>query len=63
MLAPENLKYVRKVRTIISESKRFYFFFFVTGQKMLSNTFCKIQNCLLLMFLFTSCAHKRSVLK
>ena len=46
IFAPEHLKRVRKVRTIISESKRFYiFFFFVTGQKVLS-TFCRILNCL-----------------
>ena len=53
LFSPEHLKRVGKVRTIIPESKRFYFlfyFFFVTGQKMLTNTFCKILNCLLFKF-------------
>ena len=35
----------------------------VTDQKVLTNTFCKILNCLFFMFLFTSCAHKQSVAK
>ena len=34
---------------------------FVTGQRVLTNTFGEILNCLLFMFLFTSCAHKRSI--
>ena len=35
----------------------------VTGQKVLTNSFCKILNCLFFNFLFTSCAHKQSVTK
>ena len=36
---------------------------FVTGHKVLTNTFCKIPKCLLFNFLFTSCAQKRNVAK
>ena len=41
MFAPEHLKRIRKVHTIISETKPFLKNF-VSGQKVLTNTFCKI---------------------
>ena len=63
MFAPEHLKRVRKVCTIISESKRFLNYLLLAKKCLGTSTFCKILNCLLFMFLYTSCAHKRSVLK
>ena len=61
MFATDHFKRVRKVRTIILESKRFKKM--CHWSNVLTNTFCKILYYLLFMFLCTSCAHKRSVAK